>query len=235
MGLRMEEQIEAEWSELATVNLEAAIENLGDEEMALEMLSTFEETSLIPNMNKLHLAIFEMDIRVIEFVSHTLKGTAGTMGCDRFTAISLKMNRELKGRTDQLQPDTLTKFYSYLLPEYKSLTKEIHRLKGTEPDCSIPDKFIVEFVEHMQKKEANKVGDAKSQTKLQSEDTANKNGVAKDGTDEPQTKPQSEPKPKPVEKKEPKKVGFADHPAQVHPVERKQNNQEAKCACCVVF
>jgi hypothetical protein len=67
----MEEELELAWADLQTVNMEAAIDNLGDEEMALDMLVTFEETSLIPNMNKLQIAILNMDHHALEFVSHT--------------------------------------------------------------------------------------------------------------------------------------------------------------------
>lgn len=233
----MEEEIEVSWADMLTINMPDAIENLGDEEMAIEMLATFEDTSLIPNMGRLHKAIFEMDYPAIEFVSHTLKGTAGTMGCDRFTGISLKINRYLRGRGNAPQSETLMKYYSYLLPEYKSLTKKIHELQGKETDCSIPDQFIIEWEEFRQKQaEEQKGGDTKGQTKAGGGESLNKVGPVEEETlgGDTKAKSQNDAEKLPAEKKE-KKVGFADQPAEFHQTEKKQNTQEGKCACCLVF
>lgn len=60
-----------------TLNIQAATDNLGDEDIAKMMITeNFESSSLDGNMVKLEMGMNEKDWKQVEFVSHTLKGTA---------------------------------------------------------------------------------------------------------------------------------------------------------------
>ena len=83
-----------------TLNLQIAIDNLGDEDVAIMMITeSFESGSLDLNMQKLHEV---MHTRMwngkesVEFITHTLKGTSATIGAERFSGISSRMNTYLK-------------------------------------------------------------------------------------------------------------------------------------------
>lgn len=104
-----------------TLNIQAATDNLGDEDIAKMMITeNFESSSLDGNMVKLEMGMNEKDWKQVEFVSHTLKGTAAIIGAEKFSHISQRMNTYLKQRGITYDEDLIRELYGDLIVECKN-------------------------------------------------------------------------------------------------------------------
>lgn len=140
-----------------TLNIQAATDNLGDEDIAKMMITeNFESSSLDGNMVKLEMGMNEKDWKQVEFVSHTLKGTAAIIGAEKFSHISQRMNTYLKQRGITYDEDLIRELYGDLIVECKNQKVKIAEQAEREADLTHINKCIAEHQEWIYKMEKEK-------------------------------------------------------------------------------
>ena len=132
-----------------TLNLQIAIDNLGDEDVAKMMITeSFESASLDSNMQKLHEAMHKRmwnDKESVEFITHTLKGTSATIGAERFSSISSRMNTYLKQKEITYDEELQMGLYGDLQVECKNLKVKISELAQREVDVGYINNNIEDY------------------------------------------------------------------------------------------